>query len=133
MYLYYFVRRSKKIQILIFSLMRSTFNIIFSNSLVFLIESVFDLVFLKKSNQNIKKIKKYLDKRTKMKRKKQQTKMNLDCLLDQAIGEKNKFFTYKKIIISHNKIKKGDQPLKKKTKKKHQKSHILKSQHVPCS
>jgi hypothetical protein len=44
--------------------------------------------------------------------------VNLDCLLDQAIGEKNKLFTYKKIIISHNKIKKGDQPLKKNNKTK---------------
>ena len=43
--------------------------------------------------------------------------MNLDCLLDQAIGEENKFLTYKKIIISYNKIKKGDQPLKTKPKK----------------
>jgi hypothetical protein len=53
-------------------------------------------------------------------------------LLDQAIGEENKFLTYKKIIISHNKIKKGDQPLKKKqqNKKKYQKSHILKPQDV---
>jgi len=50
--------------------------------------------------------------------------MNLDCLLDQAIGEKNKFFTYKKIIISHNKIKKGDQPLKKNKKNTPKISHI---------
>jgi len=52
--------------------------------------------------------------------------LNLDCLLDQAIGEENKFLTYKKIIISHNKIKKGDQPLKKnnKTKKIPKISHI---------
>jgi hypothetical protein len=47
-----------------FFLMCSTFNILFSKSLVFLIESVFDLVFF--LNQN----KKYLDKRTKIKRKK---------------------------------------------------------------
>jgi len=57
MYLYYFVRRSKKIQILIFSLMRST-NIIFSKSLVFLIESVFDLGFLKKIKSKYKTNKK---------------------------------------------------------------------------
>ena len=51
--------------------------------------------------------------------------MNLDCLLDQAIGEENKFLTYKKIIISYNKIKKGDQPLKTKQNKKISKiSHI---------
>jgi len=58
--------------------------------------------------------------------------VNLDCLLDQAIGEKNKLFTYKKIIISHNKIKKGDQPLKKTTKQKNTPkiSHIEVS---PCA
>jgi hypothetical protein len=51
-------------------------------------------------------------------------------LLDQAIGEENKFLTYKKIIISHNKIKKGDQPLKKKTTKQ---KKIPKISHIKAS
>lgn len=53
----------------------------------------------------MQKNKKVFGKKTKKKKKKTKDfKPN---------REENIFFTNKKIIISHNKIKKGDQPLKK--------------------
>jgi len=115
----HFRRLLKRIQISNFFSTRSNFNASFLKLLIFLIESMLTLPFFSKKSKykKIRKIKKYLNKETKIQRKK---------MKDQSVFEtkqwgrkKTNYFAYKYMIISHK--EKGRQKnLKKIQKKKNQ-------------